>query len=132
MAPLQMFPRDTHAAVDLRAHRENDLMVMLLQIVELHIRAELDIAVIAKSWVRRDAVIGLRDRFDLLVVGRDPAAHEPERRRQPVVEIDLDRIVFLLEQMLRCVKARRPRPDDRYTKRMVVCTHWHRKYGSDL
>ena len=53
-----------------------------------------------------------RDRLDLRVVGGDPGAHEPERRRQLVVEVDLE---AHFEQLIGGVEARGSGADDGHT-----------------
>ena len=58
-------------------------------------------------------------RLDLRVVGRDPAAHEPERRRQAVEHVDLDGHALVHEHVFGGVEARRAGADDRDAERAV-------------
>ena len=61
-------------------------------------------------------LVAPRDRLQLWVIGRDAGPHEPERRRQRVVEVDLE--VLLLEQVLAGVEAGRAGADDGYANRV--------------
>ena len=105
--------------VGLRAGRKQHLVVVLLQIGEREVRAELDVAEEAEARVRRDCVVGPGDGLDLRVIGRDAVAHQPVRRGQPVEHVDLDRrSSALLEEMLGGVERRGPGADDGDAQRL--------------
>ncbi len=53
------------------------------------------------------------------MVGSDAGANEPERRRQPVEHVDLDRVIGVAEQVLGSVEAGRPGADDGDAKRVL-------------
>ena len=57
----------------------------------------------------RRLLVHARDALELGVVGRDAGAHEPERRRQQVDQVDLE---ALAEQLLGRVEAGRSGADD--------------------
>jgi hypothetical protein len=50
------------------------------------------------------------------VIGRDPAAHEPERGGEAVEHVDLDRRLLVSQQSLGSIEAGRARADDRDAK----------------
>ena len=106
-----------HAPVGPRADRVDDRVVVGRQVGVGQVAAHLDVAVEAELGVGGDLVVDPGDRLDLLVVGRDPAAHQAEGRRQPVVHVDLDLQVVLLLEMLGGVEARRARADDGHPQR---------------
>jgi hypothetical protein len=62
------------------------------------------------------------DRLDLRVVRRDARAHEPERRRQAIEQVQLQR-PFRVEQVSGRVEAGRPGADDRHTELFGVGGH---------
>ena len=98
-------------AVGRCADRVDDGVVVRGQLGRAERRADLDVAEEAKALQRRGLVEHPRDGLDVRVVGRDARAHEPERRRQHVEEVDLR---AGLEEMGRGVEARGTRPDDRH------------------
>ena len=92
--PRAVLARDPEPVVVARADRVDDRVVALEQLPALDVGAELDAAEEAEARVLRGLLVDARDRLDLRVVGRDAGAHEPERRRQRVVEVDLEAAAF--------------------------------------
>jgi len=66
------------------------------------VRTELDAAEEPEAGLRRGLVIDARDRLDLRVIGRDAGAHQPERGRQRVDQVDLEPRI---EQLIGRVEA---------------------------
>ena len=97
--------------------RVDDRVVVGRQVGVGEVAAHLHVAVEAELGVGGDLVVDPRHRLDLLVVGRDAAAHQPEGRRQAVVHVDLDLEVVLLLQVLGGVEARGARADHRHPQR---------------
>ena len=88
--PGQVLARDPEPVVARRAHRVDDGVVALEQVGPLHVGAELDPSEEAQPRVRRGLLEDARDALDLRVVGGDARAHEAERRRQRVEQVDLE------------------------------------------
>ena len=65
-----------------------------------------------EALLGRGLLVDPDDRLDLRVVRRDAGAHEPERRRQPVEQVDTDGSLGG-EQVAGGVEAGRPCADDR-------------------
>ena len=65
-------------------------MIVLAQLGQLQMFAKFDVAEKPETRPGRDGVEDFRDGLDLQVIGRHPAAHQPERRRQPIVHIHFD------------------------------------------
>src|SRR3989441_9158982 len=118
VAPAKVFAGNAHAAVGLGARAVDDLVVVGAQVGEGHVLAELDAAEEAEARMSGDLVELGRDRFDLLVVGRDTEPDEAVRRRQPVVHVDLHDHAILPEQVVGHVVAGGPGPDDRDPQRV--------------
>ena len=104
VAAGQVLARDPHPPVGARAHRVDDRVVVRRQVGVGEVAPHLHVAVEAELGVGGDLVVDPGHRLDLLVVGRHPAAHQAEGRRQAVVHVDLD-----LEVLLRPAGARRRR-----------------------
>ena len=104
---LQIFTGNAHVPIGLGARREKNLVVVLFEIGQFYIAAELHIAEETKTRIGGNALKYLGDGLDLQVIGRDAVAHQAERHRQFVEHIDLDGKLLLLEQMLGGVKRRR-------------------------
>ncbi len=113
MTAPQIFARDAHAPVGLRASRVENLVIMCAQISQRKMLAEFDVTVKTESWIRRDFFIDFGYALDLWVIGRDAAAHETVRRRQTVEHVNLDDHAGLFEQMIRRVERRGTRTDNR-------------------
>ena len=98
---------DVEPAVDRRAVSHDDRVVVLVQLVHRDVLADLDVAEEADAVGLEHLAQRQRDRLDLLVVGRDPVAHEPVRARQTVDDVDRDAIHFRskFQQRLGCVDA---------------------------
>ena len=109
--------RNAEPAIALPADRQDDLVVVALEVGERDVAPELDVAEEADPRVERQSFEDAHDLLDLRMVGRDAVAHEPVRCRQPVDEIDRDRDLFLRDERRRGVEARRPGPDDRHPQR---------------
>ena len=110
---------DVHPPVGLRAEGVDDRVVELGQLVVGDVAPHLDVAEEAKARTLRDPLERARDGLDLRVVGRDTEPDEAPRRRQPVEHVHLDCRLLAREQRSGRVEARRPRADDRNTKRML-------------
>src|SRR5205085_674523 len=82
------------------------------EIVVREVAADLDVAEEAKAGPGGDLLEGSGDGLDVRMVGRDPAADEAPRRRQPLDQVDLDGRILAREQLPGRVEARRPRTDD--------------------
>ena len=115
--PWRSSPGDAEAVVERRADRVDDRVVALEQLLARDVGAELDAAEEAKARLRSGPLIDARDRLDLRMVGRDAGANQAIRRRQHVVEVDLE---ALLEQLIGRVEAGRAGADDRGTQRHRV------------
>ncbi len=113
----QVFAGDAHAAVGLTADGVDNLVVERLEIFMPEVGAEGHVAEVAHAPVGGDAVVDAGDGFDRLMVRRDTLAHQAERGRKAVEEIDRAGQVGLLEQRLGCVEAGRPGADDRDARR---------------
>ena len=87
--------------------------------MERNIFAEVDIADEADVGILHHLVIGAGDIFRRLVIGRDPGADQPVRRRQLVENVDA-RIRRLLDEIAGRIHSRRPRSDNTYFK---SCRH---------
>ena len=85
---------------------------MIFQVIDADVAPQLDVAEEAKARVGGDAVERGGDGLDLLVVGRHAVAHQSERRRQPVVQIDLDDQFTFLEEALGGIEPGRPGADN--------------------
>ena len=112
VAPAQVLAGNVQAAVALRPHRVDDLVVAGAEIVDGDVPAERDVAEVADLVPGEDLRVHPRHRLDGLVVGRHAVAHQPVRRGQPVDEVDRDRIAAL-EQGFGREEPRRAGTDDR-------------------
>ena len=87
-------------------------MVVPAEVLDRDVSAEFHPAVEPKAGVGGDLVKGRGDRLDLLMVGGDARAHEPEGRREPIEEVDGDDGSLLPEEMVRRVVSGRAGPHD--------------------
>ena len=78
------------------------------QLVEGDVHADVDVAHEPDERVVEEAVQGVPDGAHLRVVGRDAVPDQPERRGQPVDQVDGDRDVVLAGERVGGVDARRP------------------------
>ena len=101
----QVFAGDAERAVQRRAGRVDDRVVVGEQVLARDVLAEGDVAEVAKARVRGGLLVDARDRLDLRVVGRDAGAHEPPGRRQALDHVDLEAGVCVLEQVPGGVEA---------------------------
>src|SRR5215510_3882425 len=101
MTALEVLTRYAHAPVGLRARREDDLMVVTPEVRQRDVLSEIDRAIEAEARI-----------------GRDPGAHEPVGRGQPVDHVDLDDDALMLQEVIRRVVAGRSRADDGNAQRM--------------
>ncbi len=124
MAARQLFAGDAELAVGLAADREDDRVVEALEVLDLDVVADLDVAEETKALPRRRFLVDADNRLDLGMVGGDAAAYQPEGRRQAVEEVDLGVRLRVLEDVLGGVEAGWPGADDGDADR-VFC-------GSDL
>ena len=102
--------RDAQAVVARGTDRVDDAVVMVQQLRAVDVRAELDSAVEAEAFVRRRLLIDARDVLDLRMVGGNARAHESERGRQDIEEVDVHARV---QQLLGGVEPCRPGSHDR-------------------
>ena len=79
--PGSSSPGDAELPVGLRAHRVDDRVVALGELVVRHVAPELDVPEEAEPVVARDLLERARDGLDVRVVGRDTQPHEAPRRR---------------------------------------------------
>ena len=89
VAAGQLFAGDAELAVGLAADREDDRVVEPLEVLDLDVVADLDVAEEAESLAGGGFFVDPDYRLDLRVVRGDAAADEAERRRQAVEEVDL-------------------------------------------
>lgn len=91
VAPRQLLAGDSEATVRAAAHRVHDLIVVRREFGrETHVSADFDIPQEAKASALRSALERSGDALDLLMVWRDPSAHQPEGRREALDEVDLE------------------------------------------
>ena len=119
VAVLQIFPGDAHAPIRLRPRGIDDLVIVVAQLVDSDVAAELHAPEEAKPRVRGDLVEGNRDVLDLLVVGRNAQAHEPIRGRQTVEHVHLDDDPVLAQELVGGVVPGRPGTHDGDPKRSL-------------
>ncbi len=124
MAAGQLFARNPELAVGLAADREDDRVVEPLEVLDLDVVADLDVAEEAEAVAGRGFFVDPDHRLDLRMVRGDAAADEAERRRQAVEEIDLGVQVLALEDVLGGVEAGGAGADDGDAQGIV--------FGSDL
>ena len=133
VAAGEVLTGDAHLAVGLRAGGENHLVIVAGQIRQRDVPAVLDVAEEAEARVPGDGVVGARDVLDLGVVGRDPVAHEPVRRRQPLEHVDLGDEPWFLEQLFGSVKRGGARTNDGDAERLIgVSCGWHLRKCTSL
>jgi hypothetical protein len=87
--------------------------------------ADLDVAEEAELLPPGGLLVDPRDRLDLRMVGRDAGADEPERGRQAIEHVDLDRELLGGQQMPGGVEAGRPGADDGDSQRVVERSQGH-------
>ena len=93
--------------------RVDDRVVVASQVLDADVAAELDVPEEAQARVLGGALVQPRHRLDLRVVGRDAGAHEPPRRRQPLVEVDVQLGLGVAQQVARRVGPGGAGADDR-------------------
>jgi hypothetical protein len=120
MAASQVLAGDPHAPVGLRPGGVDDLVIVLPEVIDGQILAQLDVAEEAKARVGGDLVERRRHRLDLLMIGGDTRADQPVGRRQPVVEVHGRDETLLPEQVVGGVVTRRTRADDGHAQRVAL------------
>jgi hypothetical protein len=115
-APGQVLPGDAEGLVRLRAGGVDHSAVMLDELGVGDVGADFDVAEEAAAAAERLAVESIVEPLDLLVIGRDPAAQQSPRRRQPLDQIDLD-VAAVPPQLVGCECPRGSRADDRHPRR---------------
>ena len=85
---LELFAGDTEPLVARAADRDDHGVVSGLELVVAHRAADLDPAQEAHARARRRALEDALHRFRALMVGGDPATHQPEGGRQAVDDVD--------------------------------------------
>jgi hypothetical protein len=131
VASCQLLARDPHRAVGRRTDRVDDRVVVAAQIGQRDVRAEFDVGEEPQSRVLRRALVQVRDRLDLRVIGCHARPNETPRRRQALEEIDVHLRCGVAEQVPGGVAPRRPRTDDRDANLCVAgFAHPGRRDGS--
>ncbi len=105
MASGQLLARDAEPAVGLAADREDDCVVEALEVFDLDVVTDLDVAEEAETLARRCLLVDADHRLDLRVVGRDAAADQPEWGGEAVEEVDLGVCRLVFEDVLGGVEA---------------------------
>ena len=101
---------DAEPVVARRADRVEHHVVAVQQVLAADVPAELDAAVEAEARVLRGLLVDARDALDLGVIGRHAGAHEAERGREDLEQVDLE---AGLQQLVGGVEAGRAGADDR-------------------
>ena len=112
VAAGQVLAGDAELAVGLAADREDDRVVEPLEVLDLDVVADLDVAEEAEALAGGGFLVDPDHRLDLRVVGGDAAADQAEGRGQAVEEVDLGVQVLVLEDVLGGVEAGRAGADD--------------------
>ena len=89
VAAGQVLAGDAELAVGLAADREDDRVVEPLEVLDLDVVADLDVAEEAEALARGGFLVDPDHRLDLRVVGGDAAADEAEGGGEAVEEVDL-------------------------------------------
>ena len=124
MAALQVLSRNAETAIGLGPGGETDHVIVPGQIVELEVRAKVDVAEETEGGPLCRPVELLCDLLDLLVIRRDPEPHQTKRRRQPLEHVDRDLEPVTREQPIGGEERRRPRTNDGDSERRL-CWHGH-------
>ena len=111
MTPFLSSPGQTGRPIERRSGRQDDGIVESVQLVEGYVAADLDVAEIGDVLLERHLLERTGDLLGGLVIGRDAAANETERGRQPFDNVDFAGGVRI-EQRLGSVKPGRARTDD--------------------
>ena len=119
VGPVELGAGDGERRVLDAAGREDDRVVVVVQLVERDVGAEVDIGEEADVAALEHLVQRLDDHLDARVVGCDAVAHEPERRGEALDEVDRDVDVRLREDV-RGVDAGGAGADDRDAQGAVV------------
>ena len=113
VAARQVLAGYAELAVGLAADRVDDRVVEALEVLDLDVVADLDVAEEAEALARGGLLVDPDHRLDLRVVGGDAAADQAEGGRQAVEEVDLGVGVLVLEDVLGGVEAGGAGADDR-------------------
>ena len=89
MAAGQVLAGDAELAVGLAADREDDRVVEPLEVLDLDVVADLDVAEEAEALAGRGFFVDADHRLDLGMVGGDAAADQAEGGGEAVEEVDL-------------------------------------------
>ena len=119
MAAGQVLAGDAELAVGLAADREDDRVVEPLEVLDLDVVADLDVAEEAEALAGGGFFVDPGHRLDLRVVGGDAAADQPEGGGEAVEEVDLGVQILALEDVLGGVEAGRAGADDGDAKRVL-------------
>jgi hypothetical protein len=112
VAAFEPLARNSHVLVGRRTVGQQDLVVALAKLGDAEVLSDLDVSEQTKAWMLRGALEGGAHALDLLVIGGDTEADEPERRRKALENIDLDGELLLPEQPVGGVEPRRTRAHD--------------------
>src|SRR5262245_43312059 len=124
MAAGQILAGDAELAVGLAADREDDRVVEPLELLDLDVVADLDVAEEAEAVAGCGFLVDADHRLDLRVVGGDATADQPKGGREAVEQVDLGVQVAVLEDVLGGIEARGAGADDGYSQGGL--------FGSDL
>src|SRR6478672_1920170 len=124
VAARELLAGDAELSVGLAADGEDDRVVEPLEVLDLDVVPDLDVAEEAEAVAGSRLLVDADHRLDLRVVRGDAAADEAERGGEAIEEIDLGVQVAVLEDVLGGVEARRAGADDGDSQGVV--------FGSDL
>ena len=102
----EVFAWDPEPVVALAADGPDHRVVVAFELFDREVAADTHVAEEPEARVLRDLVVDLADRLDLLVVWRDAAAHEAERRGQSLEHVDAHFEPRRLQQALDGVERR--------------------------
>ncbi len=128
----QVLAGDPEPAIGRGAVGGDDRVIALLELGDGDVSADVNVAEELKPLAGGGLLVDADHRLDLRVVRGDPGADEPERGREPIEHVDLDRDVLAFEQVLGGVKAGRARADDRDSEWVLGCAergHGHARVG---
>ena len=84
----EVFAIEAKLGIALATKRIDDLVVVRVQVVNLDVATQADVAKEAEAFVGGDLVVDLDDTLDLLAVGGDATTNQAKRNRQTVEQVD--------------------------------------------
>ncbi len=121
VAAGQVLARDAEPAVGLAAEGEDDRVVEALEVLDLDVVSDLDVAEKAEAVACRGLLVDPDHRLDLGVVRGDAAPDQAERGGEAVEEVHLGVRLGVLEDVLGGVEAGGAGADDRHAERVLSC-----------